>query len=439
MNRIKDIQDKLLHVVGWEQAYNPAEAIKADLLTSESGLTFQGAHPLLTLDNIKNIVPDNFLFIYPDWNIATPYVIGDKVKAQYQVFIAIAGNVGTDPLEPANGETWEAYNLLSDYLERETRKGIAAAVQTFIQTKQLDSETKTLLERRTFFDGAGRLAATINNRSKVCGYEIVPVRSMGVTTKIERIGLQMIGGIGTVRVYVFHSSKVEPIKTIDVAITDPKGGFKWVDVENLYLPYISDSSDSQNAGGSFYICYNQVDLPEGMEAINISKDWSRDPCMTCNMGDLEAWRQMTKYMQISPFTIPAPEGFQALPEMWDIQQNIFTNTQNYGINVEFSVGCDLTDFIIAQRHIFQNVIQKQVAATLLRTIALNPDVRVNRNQSNVSKMDMLYELDGNTAGERPAGLGYELKKAYEALKMDTTGIDRICLSCNNKGVRYRTA
>ena len=70
-------------------------------------------------------------------------------------------------------------------------------------------------------------------------------------------------------------------------------------------------------------------------------------------------------------------------------------------------------------------------------MAMNPDVRVNRNQSNVSRMDILYELDGNTQG-RPGGLGYDLKKAYEALSLDTQGLDRICLSCNNHGVRYRT-
>lgn len=61
-------------------------------------------------------------------------------------------------------------------------------------------ETKSLLEFRTFYDGnCGRLAATIQNRGKLCGREINPVRPMGVTTKIERIGLQMKGATGTVR------------------------------------------------------------------------------------------------------------------------------------------------------------------------------------------------------------------------------------------------
>lgn len=133
----------------------------------------------------------------------------------------------------------------------------------------------------------------------------------------------------------------------------------------------------------------------------------------------------------------APETFAEYPELWDIAYTMYTNTLNYGLNCEITVGCDLTDFIVEQRAIFQTVIQRQVAAIALRTLAMNPNVRVNRNQSNASKMEILYELDGNVEG-RPGGLGYDLKKAFKALRLDTQGIDRICLSCNNRGVKYRT-
>ena len=146
---------------------------------------------------------------------------------------------------------------------------------------------------------------------------------------------------------------------------------------------------------------------------------------------------MTKYLQVSPFGIHAPLDFTEYPEMFDIGEIGYTNTMNYGMNVEISVGCDLTDFIISQRAIFASVIQKQVAANVLRTIAMNPDVRVNRNQVNVTRDQILYELDGAPQG-RASGLGYELKQAYKALGFDTRGLDRICLQCNNHGVNYRT-
>lgn len=439
MYRIKEIQDALLHVCGWEQSYNPKEAIDSDLTRSESGLMFQGAHPLLTLDTMRAIMPDDWGYQYPEWNSRETYSAGTIVRYDHngnddELYWESIRDNNTNEIPGESVLFWKPYNILSDFLERVTRNGIATAIQTFTQIKQLDKETRNLLERRTFFDGAGRIRATLQNTHKLVGFEIVPVRALGVTAKIEKIGLQMTGGTGIVKMYLFHSSQIDPIKTFDLDFQVKNGGFQWFTLEDCFLPYISKDN---NSGGSWFLCYNQDELPQGMEAINVSKDWSREPCGTCNIGSVEVWRELTKYLQVTPFMYNAPETFAEYPELWDIAYTMYTNTQNYGLNCEITVGCDLTDFIISQRQIFQDVIQKQVAVIALRALAMNPNVRVNRYQSNATRTDILYELDGNTSGVRPGGLGYQLKKAYEALKLDTQGLDRVCLSCNNRGVRYK--
>lgn len=450
MIRLQDIQDALLPVVGWAQDYNPQNQIDGALCESESGLTFQGAHPLVTLANIRAIMPDDYLYKYPAWNLILSYKRGAKVRHNNILWIATRDNVGEEPKAgdynqdfnqdyATTSDAWVKYNALSDFVRNLTVNGINTAVQQFIQEKQLREETKNLLERRTFFDGAARLAATIDPTGKIVGFEIVPVRSMGVTTKIERIGLQMVGATGKVKLYLFHSSQVAPMRTIEVEFTNTNGGFQWfTPSEPIYLPYIaSGDGDGNDAGGAWFLCYNQNELPAGMQALNVSKDWSSEPCQTCLGGSIESWRQMTKYLQVSPFGIHAPADFAQYPEMFDIGRIGYTNTMNYGMNVEISVGCDLTDFIISQRQIFASVIQKQVAANVLRTIAMNPDVRVNRNQVNVTRDEILYELDGAPTG-RVSGLVYELSQAYKALSLDTRGLDRVCLQCNNHGVKYRT-
>lgn len=439
MYRIKEIQDALLHVCGWEQSYNPKEAVDSDLTRSESGLMFQGAHPLLTLDTMRAIMPDDWGYQYPEWNSRETYSAGTIVQYDLngnddELYWESIRDNNTNEIPGESVLFWKPYNILSDFLERVTRNGIATAIQTFTQIKQLDKETRNLLERRTFFDGAGRIRATLQNTHKLVGFEIVPVRALGVTAKIEKIGLQMTGGTGIVKMYLFHSSQIDPIKTFDLDFQVKNGGFQWFTLEDCFLPYISKDN---NSGGSWFLCYNQDELPQGMEAINVSKDWSREPCGTCNIGSVEVWRELTKYLQVTPFMYNAPETFAEYPELWDIAYTMYTNTQNYGLNCEITVGCDLTDFIISQRQIFQDVIQKQVAVIALRALAMNPNVRVNRYQSNATRTDILYELDGNTSGVRPGGLGYQLKKAYEALKLDTQGLDRVCLSCNNRGVRYK--
>lgn len=48
---------------------------------------------------------------------------------------------------------------------------------------------------------------------------------MGVTTKIEKIGLQMTGATGKVRMYLFHSSQIDPVKTFDLDFTVTMAAF----------------------------------------------------------------------------------------------------------------------------------------------------------------------------------------------------------------------
>lgn len=280
MYRIKEIQDALLHVCGWEQSYNPKEAIDSDLTRSESGLMFQGAHPLLTLDTMRAIMPDDWGYQYPEWNSRETYSAGTIVQYDLngnddELYWESIRDNNTNEIPGESVLFWKPYNILSDFLERVTRNGIATAIQTFTQIKQLDKETRNLLERRTFFDGAGRICATLQNTHKLVGFEIVPVRALGVTAKIEKIGLQMTGGTGIVKMYLFHSSQIDPIKTFDLDFQVKNGGFQWFTLEDCFLPYISKDN---NSGGSWFLCYNQDELPQGMEAINVSKDWSREPC-----------------------------------------------------------------------------------------------------------------------------------------------------------------
>ena len=86
MIRIAQIQDELLHLVGWEQSYDPQKQIDAALTESESGLTYQQAHPMVTLDNLRSIMPEDYYYQYPQYNAATEYGKGVKVSYQNKVW-----------------------------------------------------------------------------------------------------------------------------------------------------------------------------------------------------------------------------------------------------------------------------------------------------------------------------------------------------------------
>lgn len=432
MYRADAIRENFLHLLGWRQNYNTADfAISESLTKSETGQYFQDMHPLITLDNIRSITP-RFNTDAPEYE-DKEYKQGEIVSYNGKSYKLIqptnkAGETESY-IDPSNVDYWAVYDPFSDWLQIKTEAGILKAVESYYSVQLADRTVKNLLESKVLFDGAGRLVDVVRNTNSLVGFEVIPIRAEGVTLKVEKIGVQFNKN-GKFNLYLMHNSSPQPIKVIPVDYTK-NGGMQWIDMQDLYLPYISDDTD---AGGSWFLSYSQKELPGDMQAVEKNRDWSKEPCPTCSRIDYLNWQAWSKYLEIHPFKTPAPDTV----EMWDVQNNVYTYTTNYGLNLKVTMECDLTDILIAQRKAFQNVIGLQVAADMIREFAYNPNFRINRMQQNFSRNELLYELDGDSTSNKKGGILYRLDKAMEALRIDTTGINRICIPCRNNGIRYRT-
>lgn len=434
MVRANDIQEKLLRLIGWEQNYDTSDLKISDALTvSESGLYFQQIHPLLTLQNMSCIAPDFNNITFPEYNSEKEYSKGNVVDYQGTQYKALQKAQGKQP--DIESEYWVETNLFSEWLESKTKASIQKAIARYCNEKTVEGTNKPLCESRTLFDGTGRLVDTVKNKKNLVGFEIIPVRAKGVTTKINKICLQFTKA-GEYTLYLTHSSMDAPVKIIKLnKIRDNSA--EWFTVDDLYLPYQSEDND---AGGSWYLCYFQSELPEGSQAIRKDKDWSKEPCGSCSRRELLAWMAWSKYLEIHPFFVN--EELINIEDkslhLWDVENNQYTYDNNYGLNLEVTVSCDITDFIVEQRMMFQDVIAKQVAVDMLREFAYNSNVRTNRHSINASRLDILYEVDGDSSSMKKSGLSYQLDMAFKAIKLSTSGIDRVCLPCRNNGIKYRT-
>lgn len=445
MVRANDIQDKLLHLIGWEQNYDISDLKISDVLTmSESGLYFQQIHPLLTLQNMACIAPDFKNIAFPEYNAQKMYSKGNIVKYNGSLYKALLPSIGEQP--DIESKYWVETNPFSEWLENKTKASIQKAITRYCNEKIAQGTYKTLCENRTLFDGTGRLIDVVKNRKNLVGFEIIPVRAKGVTTKINKIGLQFTEP-GKYTLYLMHSSMDAPVKIIELNKIR-KNSIEWFSLDGIYLPYQSEDND---AGGSWYLCYFQSELPKGSQAIRKNKDWSKGPCGSCSRREYLAWMAWSKYIEVHPFFVNEElveavnfnDDFnndfekQAL-HLWDVENNQYTYDNNYGLNLELTISCDITDFIIEQRMLFQDVIAKQVAVDMLREFVYNANVRTNRHSINASRLDILYEVDGDSSSMKKSGLSYQLDMAFKAIKLGTEGIDRVCLPCKNNGVKYRT-
>ena len=434
MIRIKDLNEQLLHLVGWQQSYDTSEVKLSDNLTqSESGMYFQQVHPLLTLPNLMSIAPDFKKTNFPEHDAHSSYKEGVVVTLEDKYYKSIKDvPVNT---EITNDEFWIETNLFSEWLEDKTKASIIKLINKFINMKLADKASKSLIENKTLFDGTGRLTNLATNRNRFVGFEVDTVRSKGVTVKINKIGLQFTRP-GKYKVYILHSSCDTPVYSFEFEKLKSNSIEWFKPKEDILLPYESQEID---AGGSWYIGYLQSDLPENSQAINRDRDWSTQPCKGCSRQEFLAWQAWSKYIEIHPFYVDENQLLGEDEQMYfDPEIMNFTYDANYGINLDVSVYCDLTDFIIKQKQLFQDVIAKQVAVDFLREFAYNPNVRTNRRSINASRTDILYELDGDCSSMKHSGLNYELDLALKALNFSTQGLDRVCLPCVNHGLKYRT-
>lgn len=427
---------------GWRQNVDTSDFTISDSLTqSDTGQYFQEVHPLLTLRNLKAIAPDEVLITYPAWDYQTQYRVGDRVTDTGESYRAKLANLDKEPETHPN--EWERFDPFSEWLEQKTQAGIMKAIRTFWDTKMSERTAKNILERKALFSGTGRITDVIPEGQNIVGFELIPVRAQGITLKIEKIGLQFTDQ-GDITLYLMHSSRMAPIQEITLTRIR-NAGMQWFDQTDLYLPYISDDND---AGGSWYLVYDQGSLTSGVNAIDRNYDWSKRPCSSCSQSDFMNWKIWSRYLEVHPFKINSLEGGDFSDDynndfggmdmhMWDVSENIYSYATNWGINLQISIECDITDIILEQKNAFQNIIGLQVGCDMLREIAYNPNFNVNRTQQNFTKQEILYEIDGDSQGYKKSGLGYQLEKAMKAVSLDTSNMSRVCFPCN-RGIKFRT-
>lgn len=433
MIRVTDILDKLCSMIGWHQSYDTSSFVIADKLTeSETGMYYQDAHPLLTLTNLASLAPDFANTNWQEYSETADYAAGNVVKASdNKLYKSKDATTGVDPTTDSEHIHWGLTDPFSEWLEAKTRAFVQKAITRYYNERMAKGTARSVLESKTLFDQAGRLLDTEEYGDKLVGFELVPIRANGVTTKIDRVGLQFNAPCN-VTMHLFHSSQSEPLKSVELQYTKSGGSLQWFELEEpLYLHYTSDSVD---AGGSFYLVYRQQ---ESALAVIKNRDWSAAPCNVCSRSEYTSYLAWSKWLEVHPFEVVSGAYDEANVAMWDVQDNSYTYKSNHGINLSLSVVCDLTDFIEKHRFEFADLILKSVAIDFLREFLYNPSVRTNRNSLNVSKPDLAMQLDGNPEYGK-AGLSAELDKAYKALTFNFAGINRICQPCNNHGIRYTT-
>lgn len=384
MFNITQIQAAFSNLVGFNQTNDPTlPTIESSLCTPITGKFL--SQPLCTTENIFNICPDF---------------------------------AGFDNLQ-SDEDVAESFN---NWLRNDIyKKACANLLSWMLETKKINYEAKSLLDSQQLYTGFGFMGDKIISQSRFVGFQINVLKKQNLSVAISRLGFQ-IDTAQTVTFYLYHTSQVEPIQTVEMVITRPSS-FTWkddlVDVVMGYMP------GNINSAGSFIFGYYEDDIIG--QVIKMDKNLNTQPCATCSYTDINYYNAWSKYVSFQAIEVPA-SGINEDRELFDLSKMVNSSNTNYGMNMALTATCDLTQFFITNRMLFTNALAQQMCLELVNKMAYT--TRLNEVASSIKALAMA-DLDVSD----PSSYISEVNKSRSALNVDFSGFDADCLPCRrNSGL-----
>jgi len=412
MFNLASMKTALFGQIAFRNSDDPCfKSLSSALTTSATGSYFEDYHPLVTIENLMAISPNYDGFNVDDWAAGTTYGLGDLAKSGGITYESIqaanTGNAVTDT------DWWKL--PINDWLTQKVNASIMKMLTNMSIHKKMKESTKTLLENIQLFDGAGRMQAVITPSSRFVGLEITPKKINNITLVLDYIGLQFSQVQTNLKIYVFHSSQIDAIKTQEIT-TSQSYSFDWTAGDSINLDYVNYSNNI-DSGGVYYVGYFEDDISGN--AIRKRHQFSDPPCHGCNGRDMALYNQWNRFFDIR--AIEVASGDLNGTSLWDISKTGYQAATNFGMNLSVSVKTDVTDLLVSNKEIFTSALGYQFAYDMLQEMLNSPHARLNRLGDNALEKAMFGIQEINDKDS----LRKSLTEAMEAVSFDTSRLTQV--------------
>lgn len=422
---ILKVRNHLLTLLGYQNTLDTSE-LEVDpnspISQAESGVYYNDEFPLLELDNLRSVSPFQEGYNYEVWDNTTAFNLDEVVKSDVDEALfyksLIANNTGNN-LDDTN--SWGRIYPFSQWLERKTKAFINKFINELVNVRKLKKYAKTLLSDTALFNSNGRRTNTETKRGRFVGYKIRLLRQKNTKLIIDKIGFQLTQPQTDFDIYVYHSSQKDPIQIVRSNITKANS-FEWIKLNDSIV--LEHWSDEHNAGGFFYYGYYEDDLTG--QAINYQYDYDKFGCYTCNQSNHAAYKRYSRFVEARAFTVSNIEPDRTL---WDYEGEGITTNKTFGLNISFSVTCDLTDFLIKNDMLMVNSLLVSAKMWVCEEV-------INADRDNTLADKMKSQALWNLSEE-----GGDLKRLYKeeinSIDFDFSDLGSACCPTQTKaGVRY---
>lgn len=404
--------------------------VSAALQASESGIMVNDMHSLVTVEHINACIENAGSIEYPDvYAAGTTYAIGDKVHVvignEKTVFESLqAANVGHTP---ASSPTYwvNQGTVMNQYLTNKLSQGAVKLANAIYNQKNLAGNSKSVLGDIMLYTGSGNINNTITKRGRFVGFKLY-IKGQDLTVALSKIGMQFNEIQTAFTLYIYHNSQLEPIKEIELTTTKAFS-FEWKIITKELLTFLGDDL---NAGGHFTIGYYEDDL-QGEAIERKTNLTSVSSCSSCDPANSSAFRKWNKYVGLQPFYVES-DFLNENKDYWDEDKEIIVENQNWGLNLQLSVFCDVTPYLCRNKGAIAQAYALQVAVSIIEDMGFS-----SRDNQKMLKLQQMANYALNIKENYAPGLYKELEKAIKTLSFNFSGVNPECLPCQSSGYNIK--
>lgn len=359
-------------LIGWRDHYDPTviPALPAALTATETGEYYDQYHPALRLDYINAMIPPNF--------------------------------------------------ALATFLEQKETEAITQLLNDVVTQKELANFGKDVVNN-TVIANPGNRGQTHLNEGRFVGVRFSMNEEIGLRAVINRFAFHATAAQTDLTFYLYHSHQAGTVATFIFNSTQANAQ-TWQQIDQA-ISYDNGSI----VGGEWFFGYYQNDIAGN--AIKYNKlNWRTGYCNTCDGGRKTAqYQKLNKYVSMCAFYVPSA-SLPAVGTMFDVEDTINTTTENYGLNFNISIKCNLTQYIKDNRFQIKTAIGKKVAVSILEMMKFSG--QINHLEENLKAL-IIRDLEGDDVTQAQP-LIHQLNDSIKALNMDMGNLASVCLPCARK-------
>jgi hypothetical protein len=415
-------------LIGFERSYNADYSdLDDDLQASASGVYVNnGLHPLFTYDNITAIAEQFSKVTVKAWSNTATYKTGDISKDGADIYQSLQ-NTNLNHQPSASATFWKKTTLMSAYFRRLYDGAVLKLLNQLFTEKKINEVAKSIHANINLFEGVGSIDKRIVKNSRLVGLRL-KVLNPDTVAMLNYIGMQVDAIQNPLTIYLYHSSSDIAVKTFTLNQTKAVQ-FQWHKITQEVLAFLNDQI---NAGGHYYLCYYEDDLTGS--AIRKDISWvGKSNCGNCSEAIINSqlWNKWGKFIQIQPFYINSAD-IKPDKKLWDEEREIYLDDTNWGLNMQMSIQCDVTNFMCNNSNLFTDAMAKQLTVDILNEMAYS--MRDNQKKEKLAGLAAVA-LDNQENGQY--GEAKKLALAIKAISFDFSDLSAACLPCNNAAMNPR--